>query len=230
MTAASADRESGQRRREDNGGNKVPRLFVSWKGALVVAIVAAALAGAITFVRADDRERPAARTSSELAEERLPKTSEIQAEILRDGVVTREEYESVVRATIACLAERGFVVSGPHDTGGGWLGFTFATESTSVGSRYQLAYRECHETNQRDVDLVWASTLKETRPAPSGELVAASRAAIAECLIASGVDGVATDAPLLVMLDEVESAGKPSELFYRCAGEAYNEYGMVPDE
>jgi len=38
------------------------------------------------------------------------------------------------------------------------------------------------------------------------------------------------DAPLLVMLEGVAGAGKPSELFYRCAGEAYNEYGMVPDE
>lgn len=38
------------------------------------------------------------------------------------------------------------------------------------------------------------------------------------------------DAPLLVMLDGVAAAGKPSELFYRCAGEAYKEHGMVPDE
>ncbi|MGE5595050.1 MAG: hypothetical protein ACM3S1_03325 [Hyphomicrobiales bacterium] len=193
-----------------------------------MAIVLVAAAAALSFALASGDSPHEHPSSAEIAADRLPHTSPGQAAILEDGVVTQDEYESAVNATIACVEAQGFDVTDPVQQDGR-LAFEFATKDTNEGAHYQAAYLDCHAQHQRDVDSVWAKQLAEANP-PSADQLAASRAAIAGCLAEHGVPGVATDAALMEMVDAVQRAGQPQSVFYRCAGEAQAATGVLPEE
>ena len=196
----------------------------------MAAVAAAAVTGAVTMAVAGDRGgNPAHQTPEQHAAERLDKTTPSQAAILVDGVVTPEEYLSAVQATVSCLASQGFIVV-PESRGDGLMRWTFATADTGEGARYQAAYLDCFVANERDVASVYGAALDAARRADSPEKIDQARAAIAQCLAGRGVKGVAEDAPLLRMLDAVAKAGQPSNLFYQCAGVAWEEYGLLPSE
>lgn len=200
-----------------------------WRVIAIAGVLAAGVAFGVTFALADSGGTPKRPSSNDLAAERLPQTSASQAAILADGVVTRDEYEEAVKATVDCLAGKGFTVSTPADKGDGWLRFEFVTADTSLGASYQVAYEACNQENERDVDLVWSETLREQKPAPPADAVAASRAAIAECLDGRGVRDVDPGASLLTMLAAVQEAGQPKETFYQCVGIVQARLGVIPE-
>jgi len=207
----------------------LPTQLASWRIAAVAFVLVAALVSAISFAIASDDTRPPRPSAKQVAQERRPETSPEQAAILDDGVVTRAEYESAVNATIACLAGQRFKVSTPVEKDGR-LDFHFATAVLDEGARYRGAYRDCHVQHQRDVDPVWAATLAENATPPAADLLAASRAAIAECRVREGVPGVAPDAPFQDMIDAAAKAEKQPNLFYLCVSDGIKKYGVVPSE
>ncbi|MBI5949088.1 MAG: hypothetical protein HY875_13190 [Chloroflexi bacterium] len=199
------------------------RRTVSWPATAVAAVLAAALAGAIAFAVAGllsgDSTRPSA---GELPTEEPGGTPALQAAILADGVVTRAEDESSVQATVGCLAERGFEVT-PRDQGDGWLTWSFTTSSSSEGSRYQAAARECRKAFADEVNAAYLAA-RATGPSKADQ----ARAEIARCLTRRGVSGVPTDAPIRRMLDLLEAAGLPGSVFDECRQAALDTFGVVP--
>jgi len=203
------------------------RRSVSWPATAVVAVAAAAVAGAISFGVATKLTGDPGEGSAEgLAAEERGTPPAFQAAILADGVVTLEEHKSAVYAAAACLAERGFTVV-PRDQGDGYWTWAFRSESSSEVARYQAADKECRDAYSGQVNAVYLAALAATKAAGPSK-VDQARAEIARCLAGRGVQGVPEDAPIRRMLDLVENAGKPGEVFNECREIARQKYGVVP--
>jgi hypothetical protein len=199
---------------------------------VLAAVVVGAIVFSVTFALASGGggSHPPRPSSGQLASDLAPQTSASQSAILADGVVTRDEYEAAVNATVNCLAAQGFTVSTPMDKGDGFLHFEFVTADKSLGASYQAAYQSCLSANEKDVDVVWAETLREQKTPPPADAVAASRAAIAQCLGDQGVKDVDPTASLLDMIAAADKAGKPKETFYQCVGIVQSQLGVIPEE
>ncbi|MFQ5557556.1 MAG: hypothetical protein ACE5GB_08640, partial [Acidimicrobiales bacterium] len=75
-------------------------------------------------------------------------------EILSDGVVTDEEYETAVFRMYDCVRESGAAVSEPQRSADGQLGFFFEAddlETSPVDARHQ----ECEALHYRAVATAW---------------------------------------------------------------------------
>lgn len=113
--------------------------------------------------------------------------SDFQREILADGLVTRAEYESAVRATVACLAASAVpdLEIGEPVWVGQQLVFSFSAPGDAVDGHdvAGVAYTRCHEQNEKQVATVWAGIA----PAMSAEEAQATTKRLATCLRAHGV-------------------------------------------
>ncbi len=73
--------------------------------------------------------------------------SDYQRKFLSDGEITKIEYEQAVARTIACVADKGFVL-GKITQPGGY--YTFSMESSSAGDQ---AYLDCQRQYSDDVGM-----------------------------------------------------------------------------
>jgi hypothetical protein len=109
-----------------------------------------------------------------------------QLELLSDGVLTFDEYETAVLATVQCLAEAGVrIVSEPHlDLSGTRYVYQYFAGSNDVEfEEIRSTWIECYTLHQAVVDGEWA---RYTAP-PEGRLRDALLA-LETCLAESGFE------------------------------------------
>lgn len=162
--------------------------------------------------------------------ELLPGTTAFQEKLLQDGDLTRDEYESAVFATVQCIADNGFIVTGPEYDNQGYLVFQFGTRATALGGQYSLVSDSCASQYSRDVSVVWSAVLKANAPLPSADAISHARSEWAACLVSSGVKGLGPDSAVLEMYNAVLAAGKSMEVYSRCRNDVEAKYGFSPDK
>lgn len=114
--------------------------------------------------------------------EALETTSEFQRNLLQDGELTYEEYETSVLATVQCLQEHGVTISvEPRAVAGRRLEFVYESTEANDAS-VSSAYDSCYIKYQNLVDIAW---FQQTRPTEA--LLATARAALAACIREAGV-------------------------------------------
>lgn len=135
----------------------------------------------------------AGASSDTVGKDRLPpenpwglgplEVSSFQMGLLEDGELSFGEYESAVRATVACLEGEGIWVS-DVELDGDQFAYTFGG-SASVDEQevVEETYERCYSQYQSTVDLAWV-----VQNAPSEEESQAIRNEIAVCLRELGLE------------------------------------------
>lgn len=129
----------------------------------------------------------------DMAQSYLASTSEYQAQILEDLVVTPAEYEAANRAVIACVEESGFIdahlVDGPGDLKGGvgttWDGSDDPLEDERLRQEADRITTECMEEYWWQVDQVY-----HQQAIPSEAERKQLLAGLVSCLEVLGIDNV----------------------------------------
>lgn len=189
-----------------------------WTAAMVTAIV---LTIAVTACK--QQEEPTDFDVQALASD----SSEYQQEILRDGVVTADEYEAALLSSRDCIAAAGGIPGEIVEMDGNQLGFEtlIEAETEEAGKKISDALRTCNSEYFYEVSQVWAyqnilspEEREERRPKVIG------------CLNDAGLS-IDDSADKEVILESANQAiGTPNESSVTKCLQEYPEYFQVAPE
>ncbi len=171
---------------------------------LVVTLVVAVATVAVLMVAG-----PPASSNPEDDRTLFMESAPDAADILADGVVSRDEYDAAMAATIACARAEGVLVTEPRFDGRRYVYKVITFDDTD--SQLKHAFDLCYGEHLRAVDQAWA---KQTD-------AAIDQAAIyprwADCMRRNGfdIDPAADPGDVIVALD-----GQAPEISLRCSAEA----------
>lgn len=145
-------------------------------------------AGLVLFAACSSGDSPGG--SNDLPQyivDELKNASDFEREILKDGVVTADEYEKAVMETLRCLDEHGVAHSAPAMVGEGGLmapklKYTVGPWPEEEDARYSKLYHDCFDEYERGPLTGW--TLQSE---PSQSALAKANERLVECLQEQGV-------------------------------------------
>jgi len=144
--------------------------------------------------------------------------SEAQSDALADGYVTREEYETAIRAAFACIRDAGQAPKRePYwDASGLRLQYEFWADDEDSGT-----WLECQAAHSMLVDVTWS-----IQTVPSEAQAEAAWTALQRCLLDGGAPPEVAAASSHADLAEASARAGLGALFSRCGRSVAAEFGI----